>query len=70
MPALDAAARHSSLLQAVQRGQLMLSLERSLGRGFGQDLGLCQNTAITANVFPDLPAATTWGNLVKQLSRR
>lgn len=49
---------------------LMLTLERSVGHSSGNDAQLCASGLFQAEVFPDLPIATTWGNLAKALLPR
>lgn len=48
---------------------LLLTLERSVGGSLGSDSELRSTGAFGAEVFPDLPIATTWGNLWKVLRR-
>src|SRR4051812_47898904 len=47
--------------------ELMLSLERSVGNSHGSDTALRSTQAFHAEVFPDLPIATTWANLWKAI---
>lgn len=47
-----------------------LTLERAIGGTFGSDEQLRQSGAFAAEVFPDLPIATTWGNLMKAVLPR
>lgn len=44
---------------------LLLTLERSIGESFGSDTQLRSSGAFAAEVFPDLPIATTWKNFMK-----
>ncbi|EFJ49424.1 hypothetical protein VOLCADRAFT_117216, partial [Volvox carteri f. nagariensis] len=45
----------------------MLSLERGIGKAYGAEAELQATGAFCAEVFPDLPIATTWQNLAKAL---
>ncbi len=47
-----------------------LTLERSVGKPDGTDSELLQTGAFFAEVFPDLPIATTWGGLARVVTRR
>ncbi|KAF5841111.1 hypothetical protein DUNSADRAFT_14286 [Dunaliella salina] len=47
--------------------RLLLTLERSVGRSFGADDSLRSTRAFGAEVFPDLPSATTWGSMWRKL---
>ena len=42
----------------------MLTLERSLGTGLGKDEELWDTGAFAAGVYPDLPIAGSWGELL------
>ncbi|GFR48867.1 hypothetical protein Agub_g10716, partial [Astrephomene gubernaculifera] len=44
-----------------------LSLERGIGKAYGAEAELQATRAFRAEVFPDLPIATTWQNLGKAL---
>lgn len=46
-----------------------LTLERALGPAFGTDSALQATSAFSAEVFPDLPIATTWDNLLKVIQK-
>jgi hypothetical protein len=46
-----------------------MSLERSLGAAAGADAALLSTGAFVAEVYPDLPVATTWKGLFKAMSR-
>jgi hypothetical protein len=45
-----------------------LTLERSIGKSYGAEAELQGTSAFAAEVFPDLPIATTWQNLGKALA--
>ncbi|GLI68028.1 hypothetical protein VaNZ11_012351 [Volvox africanus] len=45
-----------------------LTLERGVGKAYGAEAELQATGAFRAEVFPDLPIATTWQNLAKALS--
>jgi hypothetical protein len=45
----------------------MLTLERAMGDKLGSDAALRSTHAFAAEVFPDLPIATTWGTLWKAM---
>ncbi|GIL52702.1 hypothetical protein Vafri_8514 [Volvox africanus] len=45
-----------------------LTLERGVGKAYGAETELQATGAFRAEVFPDLPVATTWQNLAKALS--
>ncbi|KAG2501573.1 hypothetical protein HYH03_000078 [Edaphochlamys debaryana] len=45
-----------------------LTLERGMGKEYGKEAELQSSGAFAAEVFPDLPIATTWQNLIKALS--
>jgi len=45
----------------------LLTLERTVGATSGADTDLVTTGAFGAQVFPDLPAATTWANLWKSM---
>ncbi|PNH05087.1 hypothetical protein TSOC_008695 [Tetrabaena socialis] len=44
-----------------------LTLERGIGKSYGEESELQSTGAFAAEVFPDLPIATTWQNLAKAL---
>ncbi len=48
---------------------LMLTLERSIGESAGKDAALRATGAFSAEIFPDLPIATTWENLWKVIRK-
>lgn len=48
---------------------LMLSLERAMGDSIGTDAILRGTGAFTAEVYPDLPLATTWSKWLQLLSK-
>lgn len=52
-----------------QHKDMLLTLERSIGSSFGSEVELRRTGAFQAEVFPDLPAATTWGGMWRKVSR-
>lgn len=63
------AALPRSIMARAAAPRWALTLERALGPGFGSDAALQATGAFSAEVFPDLPIATTWGNLMKVVSK-
>eukprot|EP00198_Chlamydomonas_reinhardtii_P006615 XP_001695951.1 predicted protein [Chlamydomonas reinhardtii] len=47
-----------------------LTLERGIGKSYGKEAELQATAAFRAEVFPDLPIATTWQNWVKAIRRQ
>ena len=48
----------------------MHTLERSIGASLGRDADLWRSGAFQVSIYPDLPAAMTWADLLRQPFRR
>ncbi len=68
--ALHTATPAASQQKASPPRRWELSLERTVGDSLGVDSAVRSAHAFTAEVFPDLPIATTWENLWKVLFRQ
>lgn len=64
---LTTAAATADARDPAQRHELMLTLERSVGSSSAADEQLLSTGVFAAEVFPDLPIATTWAGLYKAL---
>lgn len=62
------AAETGSAAAAASAGRWFLSLERGVGKANGAEAELQATGAFGAEVFPDLPIATTWQNFFKALT--
>ncbi len=62
------AAGTGTAASAASAGSWFLSLERGVGKAYGAEAELQATGAFGAEVFPDLPIATTWQNFFKALS--
>jgi len=61
----------SSSTQALKhnKADILLTLERSVGSNkVNSEANLRETQAFHAEVFPDLPAATTWGSMWRKMS--
>ena len=48
----------------------VLTLERSIGANLGRDADLWRSGAFHVSIYPDLPAAMTWADLLRQPFKR
>ena len=65
--AAKAAVKESPAPQSLPQGRpLLLTLERSVGNAVGSDQELLATRAFQAEVFPDLPIATSWRGLLRK----